>query len=161
MARKFKFRLQPVLEQRERLEQEKQLAVAALDRERLAIEGKLREYQSSIQSAKLDLRSRLVGARGGALVIVPEVRAQAGASLHMEARARQTALELAGAYKRLERGRQELAKAAAARKAVELLKERRYEEWRQDQFRAETSLVDEAATQQFVRRGRETPEGEP
>ncbi len=54
MARKFRFRLQPVLAQRERLEQEKQVAVAALDRERLAIENKLREYQRSIQGAKLE-----------------------------------------------------------------------------------------------------------
>jgi flagellar export protein FliJ len=151
---KFRFRLQPVLEMRERAEQEKQLRVAALDRERIVIEESLRACQQSIDDARLDLRSRLAGARGGGLVIIPEVRAQAGASVHMEAKARQTAIELAGAYKRLERARQELAKAAAARRAVDLLKERRFEEWRQAGLRADAALVDEAGTQQFIRERR-------
>ena len=156
MAGKFRFRLQTVLEQRERLERDRQRVVAEIDRERLTIEERLRTLQASIAGAKSDLRSRLVGAAeisgGGGMVFIPEVRAQAGASLHLEAQARRAALELAGAYRRLERARTELLVAATARKAVEILRERRHAEWVQENKRVEAVAVDEAATQQFARR---------
>ncbi len=159
MAGKFKFRLQPVLDQRERIEQAKQLRVAELERERLAVEETLRTCQRDIQAAKVDLRERLSGAHTGVadptmgrgMVVIPEVRAQASASIHLEAKARLAAMELAGAYKRLERARQELLQAATAKKAVELLKERRFDEWRKERSRVEASMTDEAATQQFIR----------
>jgi flagellar protein FliJ len=159
VAGKFRFRLQPVLEQRERLEQEKQRRFAELERERLAAEGSLRRMQQDIQDAKLDLRARLGGA-GGAVVIIPEVRAQASASLHMEARARQAAMTVAGAYRRVERARAELLQAATARKAVDLLREKRFEEWRQEQLHADAAQVDEAGTQLYVRKHLEEQGGE-
>ncbi|HMN42371.1 MAG TPA: flagellar FliJ family protein [Phycisphaerales bacterium] len=150
MAAKFTFRLQPVLDQRERIEQAKQLVVAELERRRLGIEDRLRFLQREMDQAKRDLRTRLGGGNAGP-VVVPEVRMQAGASLHMSAQARLAALELAGVYRRLERARQDLLKAATDRRAVELLKEKRREEWRVEQNRAETKAVDEAATQGYVR----------
>ena len=70
MAIKFRFRLQPVLDHRERVEQEKQLRVAELERERIVIETKLRECQQDIQSSRMDLRSRLGGVGGGGGVMV-------------------------------------------------------------------------------------------
>jgi flagellar export protein FliJ len=86
-------------------------------------------------------------------VAIQDVRLQAGASLHLATRARLAALELAGVYQRLERAREELLKAARARRAVELLRERRHEEWKQEASRAEGRFVDEVATQGFIRRG--------
>ena len=159
MAGKFRFRLQPVLEQRERVERERQLRVAELDRERLVIEERLRRLNEEMQGAKADLRGRL--SLGGGAVAIPEVRMQANTSLHLAARARITALELAGAMRRLERARQELLEAARAARAVELLKEKRFEEWRQNGARAEAMQVDEAATQQFARVQREEAIGRP
>lgn len=152
MAGKFKFRLQPVLEQRERLEQEKQRRFAELERERIAVEETLRDCQQNIRDAKLDWRDRLGGAGGASLVVIPEVRAQANASLHMEAKARQAAMALAGAYKRVEHARAELLKAATARRAVELLRDRWHEEWRQAERRIDAARVDEAGMQLYVRR---------
>ena len=156
MPTKFRFRLQPVLDQRQRLERDHQRRVAEIDRERIAIENRLRSLQSDIDSAKHDLRSRLVG---GGMVVVPEVRAQAGTTLHLEALARRAALELAGAYRRLERARAELLVAATARKAVEVLRERRHAEWMHEIKRAEAAAVDEAATQQFARRAINAEQG--
>jgi flagellar export protein FliJ len=149
----FKFRLQPVLEQRERIEQEKQRRFSELERERIAIEETMRACQQNIRNAKVDLRDRLGGNGGsGAMVVIPEVRAQANASLHMEAKARQTAMALAGAYKRLEYARAELLRAATDRRAVELLRDRWHEEWRQAERRADAARVDEAGMQLYVRR---------
>lgn len=170
MAGKFRFRLQPVLEQRERIEQARQLHVAELERERLVVEEVLRACQRDIQAAKVDLRDRLAGtATAGVtnglgmdrgMVVIPEVRAQASASIHLEAKARLAAMELAGAYKRLERARQELLQAATAKKAVELLKERRFQEWKDERNRFEALATDEAATQQFIRLRRESESGD-
>lgn len=153
MAGKFRFRLQVVLEQRERLEREKQIVVARLERERLEGETRLRELQRAIAESGAEMRTRLGGGAGaGGTVAIQHVRLQAGASLHLATRARLSALELAGVYQRLERARAELLAAARARRAVELLKERRHAEWKQDMNRAEGLLVDEVATQGFIRK---------
>ena len=137
----FRFKLQPVLEQRERLEEQRTLEVANLERERLVIENRLRDLQSGIAGAKHDLRSRL--ASPGSSVIITDVRLQANASLYMSAQAQRVALELAGAYQRVELARKRLLEATTARKAVETLRERRRAEWKHEQARREQSQLDE------------------
>lgn len=149
MAKRFKFQLQPVLEQRERLEQEQQRRVGVLERERLALEDRLREIQSQVSAARGELRGHL-GVSGTA-VVVRDVRFQAGATLALLVQAQSTALALAGAMKRLEAARTELLKATTARKAVQLLKERRYAQWRLELDKREAAQVDEIATGAFVR----------
>ena len=49
MAR-FRFSLQSVLEHREMIEEQKQLAVARLESERIRLEGQIRRYQQGISS---------------------------------------------------------------------------------------------------------------
>lgn len=148
---KFHFPLAPVLAQRERIERDHQLRVAAIERERLDAETRLRDLQDQITSSKRDMRARLHGDGAAGGVNVPEVRFQAGASLHLAAQAQRAALELAGVYGRLELARAELLKAATARKAVELLRERRLEEWRRDLARREAAAVDDLATTAHAR----------
>jgi flagellar FliJ protein len=156
MPRRFTFNLQAVLDQREREERDRQLAVTALERERMGVEARLRELQAGIAGAKMEMRARLSGspgvAGGGGGVNVPEVRMQAGASLHLVAQAQRVALELSGLYRRLELARGELLRAATARKAVELLKEKRLAEWKAAVDRADAAAVDEVATMAFVRK---------
>lgn len=149
MARRFTFRLQPALDQRERVEQEHQRRVAALELERLALEERLREIQAQVAAARGELRGSL-GA-GGTRVVVRDVRFQAGATLALLVQAQSTALALAGAMKRLESARAELLKATTARKAVQLLKERRYAQWRADLERREMMAIDEIATSGHLR----------
>jgi flagellar export protein FliJ len=160
MAGKFRFRLQVVLERRERLEREKQIVVARLERERLEVEEKLRGLQRAISESGSEMRSQLGGGQMRGAVSIQEVRLQAGASLHLATRARLVALELAGVYQRLERAREELLKAARARRAVELLKERRQHEWKLERNRVEGHLVDEIGMQGFVRKARAMEGGE-
>lgn len=140
--RKFKFKLEPVLEQRRRTEDEKQRAVALLERDRVALEDRLREVQRSIDGVRTGQREMLVG---GGSVAVHGVRLQAGAAIAAMARANQLALELAGVLRRLGTARAELLRAAAATKAVELLKERQREEWRMLMARREIVELDEIA----------------
>jgi flagellar FliJ protein len=148
MARRFTFRLQPVLEQRRRLEQERQREVGALERERIELEERIRAWQGAIGAARSDLRARLGG--GGRSISLQDVRMQANASLHLAARAQQAVLELAGVHARLEAARRRLLEATTARKAVSLLRERRLAEWRLGERRREEREIDDLNT---MRRG--------
>lgn len=151
MPSRFIFKLQPVLEQRERLERDHQIRVAALERQRLDLEDRLRTIQARIDLSKADLRSRLHPSPQSALVIVRDVRMQAGASIALLAQAQGVAIELAGVLRRLEAARAELFAAAAARKAVQLLKDRRYALWRSEQEKRDALATDEIAAAAFIR----------
>lgn len=137
MAR-FRFNLQPVLEHRVMIEREKQRAVAILERERLGLEDTIRACQRAIEAEQSEARGRLVG-----LVDLRAVRQQGSAALRHAASARRAVLRLAGVHQRLVAARAELLEAAKRRKAVELLRERRYEQWKQDQSRREAGALDE------------------
>lgn len=159
MARKFRFSLEAVLRQRLAIEEKHQRLVAELERERLALEDKIRGYQRSIMSAKEDLRRRLSSEQraaelertGGTGVCLSDVRLQANASLHLVVLAQQTVLELAGLHRRLDAARLELLKATTGRKAVELLKTKRHQEWKEEIRRKEDAELDELNVMRHAR----------
>ncbi len=146
--RRFRFKLQPVLEQRERIEREKQLAVALVERERVVLEDRIRRCQMMMDDEKRTLRDAL---GGGGSVDLQSVKMQAGATLGHHLDAHRAVLELAGVFKRLESAREELVQAAAARKAVELLKERAFEEYTQELNTREARELDELAVMRHAR----------
>lgn len=142
--RKFVFKLSPVLEMRRRDEEGKQRAVALLERERLELEDRLRSVQQSIEGARAQQRQMLAPGGGGGIA-VHGVRMQAGAAMAAMGRANHLALELAGVLKRLAAAREDLLRAAAARKAVELLRDRQHEQWRIEAGRREIADLDDIA----------------
>ncbi len=146
MAR-FRFELEAVLEQRRGVEREKQLAVATLEAKRLEIEDEIRGHQRQLVQEKSDLREHLGSARAGGErgVDLRTVRMQANASLHLVARAQQAVLRLAGVHHRLDAARVGLIEATTRRRAVEVLKERRFEAWKDAQDRRENAALDEMA----------------
>src|SRR5688572_19603202 len=151
MARKFKFTLEAVLTQRMAIEEQHQRRVATLERERLALEDRIRGFQRLIRGAKDDLRKRLVSERresdldtsSGGGVSLSDVKLQANASLHLVARAQQSVLELAGLHRRIDAARLELLRATTDRKAVELLKAKRLQEWKDEIRRKGDAELDE------------------
>jgi flagellar export protein FliJ len=151
---KFHFELEVVLEQRRAVERTRQLAVAALERQRMDLEDRIREFQRQIVSEKQDLREALSvgGSGGGVAVDLRHVRMQAGASLRLVGKAQHTVIQLAGVHKRLEASRQELVHATTRRKAVEVLKERRFELWKSEEKRREDGALDELSV---MRSGRQ------
>jgi len=154
----FRFGLDPVLRQRTREEEEKQRAVAALERQRLAIEAEIRGYQAGIEAEREDLSERLAGAREG--IDLGSVRLQANASLHMITMAQRAALRLAGVYERLDAARLALLEASTRRKAVEALKDERYAAWRSARTKKELAALDEIAMAGFIRRAGDDGFGE-
>ncbi|MCB9848434.1 MAG: flagellar FliJ family protein [Phycisphaeraceae bacterium] len=156
MAR-FRFELEHVLDLRKRQERDAQIAFSAIDRERAALESQIRGYQRTIVGFKRDLRVALAGERAGdgepgAPVTLHDVRSQAGASLMVMGKAQAAVIQLAAVHKRLDAAREALLEAARARKAVEMLRERRYEQWKRAMNRREAAELDDLAT---MRAGRE------
>lgn len=147
---RFRFSLEPVLEQRRRAEERCQLAVAELERQRIDIEGAIRACQNGIVREKADLRAALGTGQGR--VALRDARMQAAAAFSLDTRARQEVLRLAGLHKRLEAARAELLRAATARKAVELLRDRRWEAWKHEQSRLESAQADELAVMSAARK---------
>ncbi len=140
MAR-FVFGLAAVLEQRRARERERQLDLAAAQRERLAIEAQIEARRRDLEAQRADMRDALSG--GG--LDFRGVRMQAAASLRTHAQARQLVLRLAGAHQRIGAARERLVEAVAGRRAVERLRERRFEAWRAEMARREASATDELA----------------
>lgn len=162
MAR-FVFKLERLLEQRKREEDERRRVVADLDRERVRLENEIRARQASIDGAKRDLRDALAGeARpgGAALLDVRSARLQAGATIHEAMRAQQLAIGLAGVHKRLAVARSALLQAATRRRAVELLRQKQYDRWLREQARRENAAMDEMGVGLW-RRGRHDEERQP
>lgn len=138
---RFIFKLQAVLTQRQAAERRCQSAVAALERERAGVEGRIRELQRAIVTAREDVRAGL--AAGGGALDIGGVRLAAGASLHLVAQAQRAVIELSGIHGRLDAARLQLLRAATRRRAVELLRDRRYEEWLASERRREDAALDE------------------
>lgn len=139
---KFKFQLEAVLKQRAAVERTKQLAVAAIEQERVAAENEISTCQQAIDREKREMRDMLAP---GARVDLRGVRLQAGSSLAMMGAASRAVFKLAGVTKRLDLARTELLRATTARKAVETLRERRYEQWLEEQKLKESAALDEMA----------------
>ncbi|MHC4416013.1 MAG: flagellar export protein FliJ [Planctomycetota bacterium] len=137
---RFVFALEPLLEVRRRAEQDAQRHVARIERERLRLEETLRRHQHGITERKHALRKSLTGT-----IDMPALRLRANASLHLVRQARQVVLQLAGVHARLESARARLVEAAQRRRAIELLRDRRYAQWKAAQDKAETAALDELA----------------
>ena len=84
------------------------------------------------------------------------LRGQANASLAGMRDAQRVVLELAGIHRRLQSVMAELRAASRDRRAVEILKERRFEDWRREQDRREQAELDEIAMIRGSRRLMET-----
>lgn len=144
---RFVFSLESALEQRRRVERERQLAVAKIEMARVQAEDRVRAVQQRLTTERDDMRALLSSRERGsgerALVSVNSVRLQATAGLHGLAELRTLAIELAGILKRLETARTQLMAAAVARKAVEKLREQQLNRWKLEIARKEASELDD------------------
>lgn len=136
---KFRFELQAVLDLRERVERDRQIVVAELEAQRVALEGVIRNCQDDLVQERATLRTMLQESD------LRSARQQYAVAGRLTVRAQRAVLELAGVHKRLEAARAALLEASRQRKAVELLRERRYDEWKQAREKAEAAALDELA----------------
>lgn len=141
---KFRFKLQPVLDLREREERSQQRVVAEIERARVEIESRIRAFHAKIEDERRALREQLVGGAD-----LPGARLQANATIFLTHRADAAVLELAGVYRRLESARRDLAHATARRRAIELLRERQHDAWKRAIEQKEQSELDELSARRF------------
>ncbi len=149
MAR-FRFELEPLLEQRRREERDRMKAVAEIERERVEIEDAAMRLALAQRDEREALRRELSGAAG---VDLGRVKLQSNASLHGLRRTHELALSGAAVLKRLEAARRGLVEATTRRRAVELLRERRYEAWLGAERAKEARALDELVTARYGRDG--------
>lgn len=144
----FRFKLQPVLEIRKREERAKQVAVAHLERERVELVSLIESTQNAERAEQTELVGLLGEGRG---VDLSTARLQAGATLHTRLRIRRAMVKLEGVEERLRAARAELAQAAAARKGVELLKDRQRAAYFREIDRSERAQLDDLSTVRAAR----------
>jgi len=137
---RFRFPLEGLLKSRRMLEQARQRAVADFERERLALQDRLRRQQEAIVSDRQDLRGALLGTLDAHML-----RLHAASSIQQMRLAQRLVLELAGVHRRLETARAALVEASRARRAIELLRERRFEQWKAALDKADNQALDELA----------------
>ena len=137
---RFTFSLEPLLTARRHAERQCAVALAALERRRANLENDLRLVQSELGTGQRRLAGRLSG-----VLDTTALRQEANTSRVALRRARELVIELAGVMRRIETARAELAAAAQARRAVEHLREQRYDAFRRRLDRAETAALDELA----------------
>jgi flagellar export protein FliJ len=144
---KFVFRLEPLLTARRHAEQDARRVVAVLERERLGLEGELRRHQQQIMSDKQQMRGSMTGS-----LDLRSLRQSAGVTLHVIRKAHQLVLQLAGISQRMEVARSELLRTMTRRRAIELLREKRFDQWKFVQSKAEIAALDELAVGRAARR---------
>jgi flagellar FliJ protein len=147
---KFRFRLEALLRVRRQAEQVRQRAVAELEGRRRDLETALRRHQDQIAAGKRTQCDRLVGR-----LDVTELRARAGSTIQHMREAQRILLELAGVHRRLEEARADLIEATRRRRAVELLRERRFAAWKKRIDGAENAALDELAVFAAARKDRD------
>lgn len=136
---RFVFKLQPVLEQRSREEKDRMRVVAELESQRMAIEQRIRTCQSRITDGRREVALALSGGR----VDLGAAKLQSAATLRHDQEARRGVLEMAGVLQQLERARADLVRAAARRRAIELLRDRELERFRDEENRRENAAMDD------------------
>lgn len=142
MAR-FRFELEPLLTQRRREERDRMKAVAEIERERVEIHEAAMRLALAQRDEREALRGELAVSAG---VDLGRVRLQSNASLHGLRKTHELALQGAAVLKRLETARRALIEATTRRRAVELLRERRYEAWLAAERAKEARELDELVT---------------
>ncbi len=139
----FTFKLQPVLRQRELIEQARQRDVAAADARRAAVARELRQLEETVDSAMTELRqNRLTGPLNLSYI--------AGHRRFMLAMQRQSAAlaqKLEQEKKKVDAERVKLAEASRQRRMIEKLREHQQAAWQEAMNRKETAALDEVAMQ--------------
>lgn len=146
----FIFQFEPVLEHRQRLEDQRQRELAQLLREKMIFERQLSELQEGITQDKRAMAGSLVG-----VVDVSRIRQHAVHNVQVTLRAQQIAVKLLGLHRQIDQSRIKLTESMRARKAIELLRDRQHRRWSIQQQRRETAELDEMATQRHGRRRQE------
>lgn len=143
----FRFRLESVLRHRHRLEDICQRDLAKTLRKRMILENQLRQMQTTIIESKRQLGTALTGQ-----VELSRIAQFASYGGQVTQRAHGLVRTLAQLEDQITQARQRLVEAMRDRKAIEILRERHYQQWLRIQDRRQTVEMDDLALQAHGRR---------
>lgn len=140
---KFVFKLDGVLRQREHLERQRQRELAIVLAELAALENDLRAVEATQSSATTDLReNRLVGR-----IDLAFLAAHRRFMLATQRKGMGIVQKIAMVQRKVDEARTALSEAAIGRKAIETLREKRFDQWRRDEAKKEADVLDEVGMQ--------------
>ena len=148
MAR-FRFELEALLAKREREELDAQVAFAAAKRDRDAVARKVTALDATIADER-DARRR--AGQGGQTLEMREIRQQSAVIASLLAQRDAAARQERALAEVQEQRRAELSTRSSAKRAIELLRERRYEEWKRERDRAEARELDDLVVMRHAMR---------
>jgi flagellar FliJ protein len=149
MAKRFRFRLEPVLKLRKQKEDEHKRIVAGRIRQLDAIRRRVAHIERQIAAETESIRR----VRSGGTISAPELARGRHWLSYLQRCLLETRNHQGVVEAHLARERAELARVAKDAKAIEKLKERKEERFLQDERRAETKELDETAILRFQRPG--------
>ncbi|MEM6551919.1 MAG: flagellar export protein FliJ [Planctomycetota bacterium] len=151
----FTFQFDPLLKQKRAEETRCQRNLAQHLAKRIDIHNRLRRTQSTISQSKHDIADALTGSVNlDAISNVARYTASVTNQGHADV------LVLAELEQTITQARTALTEARRHVKALEMLREKKHEQWLTEQRRIETAQLDEAATQNWLRQQREAAQAD-
>ena len=152
MAQKrFVYRLQKILEFKEKQEEEEKEKLAKL----MEQEVEERRIKAQLEQKLIEVQTLLRKKQAEGTILVEELRFYPGHIKDIQNRIKNQELRLRELAIRIKEQRNALMKAAQERQVYEKHKEKCQEEWQAEQDRAEAIMLDELATINFARNQRQ------
>lgn len=145
MMRRFKFALKPVLDHRERIEDEKQQALALRMQELQKAQGELARLDAEFRRFSVRLRSE------HRTLALRDLRTHYAHLEYLDRRITAQHLVIAQCRKAVDRAREEVLAASKDRKVIERLKDKRFEEHRASEAYLEQRELDDANARHYGR----------
>ena len=140
---RFVFRLESVLRQRKRAEQEAQRELAHRQATLVSLQNDLQALDDALRAASEDMRNNhLTGALDMNFLAAHRRFVNA-----MQRQGRNLVQKVAAAQRSVDDARALLAEAAKKRKVIEKLREKQLARWNEEQGRKETAAMDEIGSQ--------------
>jgi flagellar FliJ protein len=140
---KFDFQLEGVLRERKNAEQQRQREVAVVQTKFAALQAELRELDQTVRAAEQELRDKRLLGR----LDLSFLAAHRRFSFAMQRKALGLAQNIATVQVKLNEMQRKLIEAVKRRKAIEKLKEKQFQRWREEKARHEMLEMDEVALQ--------------
>jgi flagellar FliJ protein len=140
---RFIFKLEGVFRQRKQVERQRQRDVAIVQAQARQTEQELRALNDAMKTSTEQVRTTQLIGKLDMTFLAAHRRYLAA----MQRKGQLLVQKLAAQQRQVEAARLVLAEAAKARKAIEKLKERRWEQWMTDQAKREIAELDEVSQQ--------------
>jgi flagellar FliJ protein len=140
---KFIFKLEGVLKERKNAERQRLLQLSVVQQQMSKLQGELRRMDQTVRDAEEDLRkNRMIGK-----LDLPFLAAHRRFAFSMQRKAIALAEQIAKVQIGVNEAQRQLTEAVKRRKAIEKLKEKQFERWREEMARHDTLEMDEVAMQ--------------